>query len=139
MKVFLIICLYSLCILSCTHVREYPKCYLFKKPNSGDVSNSNKEISRAIRDTIKTKEIGHTKDSLIVRASSVEHLQLKNIWPAIGCINLRRNPPLTGTINDKWVVARCQEYLADMLNRDKENPPRKRTDVAAAYDEFIAH
>lgn len=85
------------------------------------------------------KNFSINRDAITVNTFESKHRKLTGVWPTNGCINLRRPLPETGEINDKWVVARCQEYLSELIRRNETVPRIARTTVAGRYRDFTCH
>ncbi|MES2826280.1 MAG: hypothetical protein V4732_21985 [Pseudomonadota bacterium] len=88
---------------------------------------------------LKIKKFAVAKDVVTVESRSDLQFKLEGIWPAYGCVNLRHPPPETGDINDKWVVARCQDFLDEVLKRNSLSKEVPRTNIAGKYVEFTCH
>ena len=77
--------------------------------------------------------------SQVRTADAIKHRQIAEVWPEFGCVNLRRPPPYTGEIDDKWIVARCQEYLEALMKRRQLEKAELPTQIAGRYREFICY
>lgn len=125
-------------LASCTTVRDYPRCYLFRAPNNSDVERVDKDTDELLK-ALGIDEYGTCKDLVIVNTYSAKHRKLVGVWPSSGCINLRRVRPETAAENDKWIVARCQEFLEQVVTWLDAPTPDSRTQIARAYFEFTCH
>jgi hypothetical protein len=124
---------------SCSTVQDYPRCYLFRAPEERDVQASNGETRELFGGTVRVIDFCLGKDAVAVRAPAAEHKKLAEIWPEFGCVNLRREHPLTAESNDKWIVARCQQYLQQLVALRDKSISDTRTDVAARHPQFTCH
>jgi len=92
-----------------------------------------------LKDILQIHEFWIGKDAVVVKTTNEHHRELAQVWPEIGCINLRRLAPETGEINDKWIVSRCQDYIEEILKRDDSTNKVPRTEIAAKYPDFTCH
>jgi hypothetical protein len=129
------------CILlpSCVSVKDYPRCFLFRSPQPGDVAEADRSARLLFDQTLHVRRYSLSKDWVSVKADLHTQMGVRTVWPEIGCVNLRREPPFTGEIHDKWIVARCQEYLEQMVAREKSQPPDSRSAIADRFKEFTCH
>lgn len=124
---------------ACTSVREYPRCYLFRAPSAQDIEAVNRDTEKLLRDAMRFDEFSIGKDAIVVNTLEEHHRKLAGVWSANGCINLRRPPPETGEINDKWIVSRCQDYMDEMIRRYEAEPRIAKTTIADKYRDFTCH
>ena len=130
---------FSVLTSACSVVREYPRCYLFREPLQSDVDAANETTAEVLKRVVGTSHFALGKDSVAVKASPDQQKRVSSVWPPLGCVNLRRSDPYTGEIIDKWIVARCQDYLGEVLARDSKKFPEPRTAVPQKYDDFTCH
>jgi len=109
---------------------------LFRSPTAVDAAQADSETKRLLTEALQIDQYAITKDAVTIVAFPWQHSSLNNVWPENGCVNLRHPAPETGDINDKWVVARCQDYLEQVILRHSNDPPKLRTDIAGAFNEF---
>lgn len=126
-------------LCACASVHEYPRCYLFRTPSIVDIETADRDTRNLLRDALRLEEFSIGKDSIVVNALDERHRKLAGVWSVNGCINLRRLPPETGEIHDKWIVSRCQEYLDEMIKRNEAEPRIARTTIADKYRDFTCH
>jgi len=121
------------CVAACTTVREYPRCYLLRAPTDADVLAANNDARGILEGVVRTADYSFSKDVVAVRATPIEQERLAEIWPEYGCLNLRRNAPLTADMADKYTVALCQQYLRELVSSDDSETPDRRTQIATKY------
>lgn len=126
-------------LASCATVRDYPRCYLFRAPNTSDIEVADRDTKRLLADAISLEEFSVGKDAIVVNALPDRHRRLATVWSSYGCVNLRRPPPEAGEIHDKWIVSRCQDFLDELLKRDEVTPQIPRTTIANKYPDFTCH
>jgi hypothetical protein len=126
-------------LASCATVREYPRCYLFRAPNTADIEVVDRDTKKLLTEALRLDEFSVGKDAIVVNALPNRHRSLAAVWSSNGCVNLRRPSPETGEIHDKWIVSRCQDFLDDLLKRDEVVPQIPRTTIANKYPEFTCH
>lgn len=125
---------------ACSTVREYPRCYLFRSPDASDVASTNKNTEVLLEGAFAVSTFGMSKDVVLIDAYPETHKELSVVWSSVGCVNLRREPPATGEMIDKWIVARCQEYLDQLVRPERINNNVSRTDVAKKFArDFTCH
>ena len=139
-KLFVLPWLMFLFLLSsCSTVQEYPRCFLFRAPTDKELSAINTRDNKLLADIFSTEKAWTGRDSVYAKALPYQQNNIKNIWHTSGCINMRRSEPLNSEIIDKWIVARCHEYLAEYVANNQNDFPVKPSKIAAKYDEFICH
>ena len=124
---------------ACASVREYPRCYLFRAPSVQDIEAVNRDTEKLLKEAMRLDDFSIGKDAVVVHTLDDRHRKLAGVWSVNGCINLRRPPPETGEIHDKWIVARCQEYMDEMIGRNESEPRVARTTIAGRYQDFTCH
>ena len=129
----------SILTAGCSVVREYPRCYLFREPLQSDIDAANATTAEVLRRVVGTSRFALGKDSVAVKATPAQQKRVSSIWPPFGCVNLRRSDPYTGEIIDKWIVARCQDFLGEVLAREPRKLPEPRTTIPQKYDDFTCH
>jgi hypothetical protein len=92
-----------------------------------------------LRDALHVQDVAIGKDVVTVSAGSATHRMLITAWPSNGCVNLRREAPEVAEINDKWVVARCGEYLDALLRNQTTSVAQPPTAIAQRFSEFTCH
>lgn len=126
-----------LALAGCASVKTYPRCYLFRTPTAQDLSEADREIGAFLDGVIGVKDFSIARDNVVVKAFRPLHLGIAQAWPALGCVNLRRAPPENSTTNDKWIVAHCGQYLAEIVDVDGDDTARRRTEIAGKYDPYL--
>lgn len=129
----------SISLCGCMTTREYPRCYLFRAPSPQEIASANEATGAVFTRIARTDRFTLAKDWAVLEATSARHRSMRKLWPELGCVNLRREPPYNSEPNDKWVVARCQEYLESVLDRTSTKAPTRPTEIAAKFDEFACH
>jgi hypothetical protein len=126
-------------LAGCAITVDYPRCYLFRAPDDTDIARVDQETGKAIAGTFRTLSHAVTRDVVAIKAPRWEQAHIRQAWPGLGCVNLRREPPLNAEIVDKWIVQRCQDYVAALLQRAVDRKAVARTSVAEGYTDFICH
>jgi hypothetical protein len=126
-------------LTGCISTRDYPRCYLFRAPADQDLTLANGSLQTFFDQALRVNQYALGKDWVVVKTDSQTHGRIANVWPALGCINLRHPPPQTGAINDKWTVARCQEYLEESIRKIRRKNGERPTTIAARFSEFTCH
>lgn len=138
-KLLMLIVVLSTSLGGCSVVKEYPRCYLFRAPEASDILRTDRDTDALINGAFGVRAMGKGKDVVLVDATPLIHKQLSTVWSSVGCVNLRRQQPATGEIIDKWIVARCQEYIDELVRPERAGSGVSRTDVAGEFDEFTCH
>lgn len=126
-------------LCSCTTVRDYPRCYLFRAPESADLSINNRDVDQLLRSAFHVRDFSIGKDTVTVNASLSLHGKLADVWASTGCVNLRRASPELGELNDKWIVASCREYLDALVRKEQSQIPEPPTSIAQRFPNFTCH
>jgi len=126
-------------LAGCATTREYPRCYLFRAPSQEELAVANDAIEGLFQKIVRAERFSLAKDWAVLETTSNKHSSVRRLWPEVGCVNLRREEPYNSEPNDKWIVARCQEYLGSLLSRKSVKPPERPTEVAARFNEFACH
>jgi hypothetical protein len=123
----------------CATTADYPRCYLFRAPDDTDIARVDHETSQVITRAFRPRAYAATRDAVVIEAAPSMQGKIRRAWPAFGCVNLRRPPPWSADIVDKWVVQRCQDYLAKLLQRVDDEDSATRADVASQYYDITCH
>lgn len=115
---------------------SYPRCFLFRSPKPADIEAIMSSDTAFVQSLLGDAQFVSNKDQLIILATASTHRQIRPAWPQYACVNLRRSPPFNAEINDKWVVSRCQEYIAEVISQPSGN---SIAEISAKFDEFSCH
>ncbi|SEA65788.1 hypothetical protein SAMN05216411_11741 [Nitrosospira multiformis] len=126
-------------LASCVTVREYPRCYLFRAPNTMDIEVVNRDTKKLLEEALRVENFSIGKDVIVVNALAERHRNLAAVWPSNGCVNLRHPSPETGEMNDKFIVSMCQDFLDELIKRKESSPQVSRAIIAKKYPNFTCH